>query len=160
MAIEEGDRVPNIEVGVMGKGGPENIATDEIFAGKKVLLFGLPGAFTPTCDAAHLPGYVVLHDAIKAKGVDTIACLAVNDPWVMDAWGKSQNVENRILMVGDGNASFTEAIGLSIDRTPSQMGVRSRRYAMIVDDGVVTRIRVEEGREFNVSDAESMLALL
>ena len=160
MAIAAGDRVPNVDVGVMGKKGPETISTDEIFSGKKVLIFGLPGAFTPTCDAAHLPGYVVLHDEFKAKGVDTVACVSVNDSWVMDAWGKSQNVEDRILMIGDGNATFTEAMGLSIDRTPSNMGVRSQRYAMIVDDGIVSHINVEEGRGFDVSDAETMLALL
>ena len=160
MAIAAGDRVPNVDVGVMGKKGPETISTDEIFSGRKVLVFGLPGAFTPTCDAAHLPGYVVHNDEIRAKGIDTIACVSVNDPFVMDAWGKSQNVEDRILMIGDGNATFTEAIGLSIDLTQGNLGVRSRRYAMIVDDGVVSHINVEEGRGFEVSDAETMLALL
>ena len=160
MAIEAGDRLPNVEVGVMGSGGPESTTTDEIFSGRKVLVFGLPGAFTPTCSAAHLPGYVVHHDAIKAKGVDTIACVSVNDAFVMDAWGKSQNVDGKILMVADGSAAFSEAVGLSLDLTARNMGIRSRRYAMIVDDCVVTHLNVEEGAGFEVSDAETMMALL
>lgn len=160
MAIEVGDRLPNVEVSVMGSGGPEPKTTDEIFSGRKVLAFGLPGAFTPTCSAAHLPGYVVHHDAIKAKGVDTIACVSVNDAWVMDAWGKSQNTAENILMVADGSAAFSEAIGLILDLTTRNMGIRSQRYAMIVDDGVVTHLNVEEGAGFEVSDAETMLALL
>ena len=160
MAISVGDRIPNIELAVMGKDGPENVSTDEIFNGKKVVLFALPGAFTPTCSAAHLPGYVVHNDAIKAKGVDTIACLSVNDAFVMGAWGENQNVEDNIMMLADGSAAFTEAVGLTLDLTARNMGVRSQRYAMIVDDGVVTHLNVEEGPNFEVSNAESIMALL
>jgi len=160
MAISVGDRIPNVELAVMGKDGPESVSTDEIFNGKKVVLFALPGAFTPTCSAAHLPGYVVHNDAIKAKGVDTIACLSVNDAFVMGAWGESQNVEDNIMMLADGSAAFTEAVGLTLDLTARNMGVRSQRYAMIVDDSVVTHLNVEEGPNFEVSNAESIIALL
>lgn len=160
MTIKAGDRLPNVDVGVMGSGGPETTTTDEIFSGRKVLVFGLPGAFTPTCSAAHLPGYVVHNDAIKAKGVDTIACVSVNDAFVMDAWGKSQNVDGKILMVADGSAAFSEAVGLVLDLTARGMGIRSRRYAMIVDDCVVTHLNVDEGANLEVSDAETMMALL
>jgi peroxiredoxin (alkyl hydroperoxide reductase subunit C) len=140
--------------------GPKDITTDEIFSGKKVVLFALPGAFTPTCSAAHLPGYVVHHDAIKAKGVDTIACLSVNDAFVMGAWGDAQNVEDNILMLADGSASFTQAVGLEVDLTARNFGVRSQRFALIADDGVVTHLNVESGPVFEVSDAETILKLL
>jgi len=136
------------------------ITTDEIFSGKKVVLFALPGAFTPTCSVSHLPGYIVHNDAIKAKGVDTIACLSVNDAFVMGAWGESQNVEDNILMLGDGSGSFTESVGLVLDLTARNMGVRSQRYAMIVDDGVVSHLNIEDGPEFKVSSAETILNLL
>ncbi len=161
MTIKVGDRIPNISLSTMTANGPENISTDEIFSGKKVLLFALPGAFTPTCNMAHLPGYVVNHDAIKEKGVDTIACLAVNDPFVMGAWGQAQNVEDNILMLSDGSASLTEAFGLELDLTARNFGVRSQRYALIAEDGVITHLNIElSGPELKVSDAETMMALL
>ncbi|MGB5708516.1 MAG: peroxiredoxin [Arenicellales bacterium] len=160
MTISVGDKIPSVELAVMGSDGPETINTDDIFSGKKVVLFALPGAFTPTCSAAHLPGFVVHHDAIKAKGVDTIACLSVNDAWVMDAWGKAQNVENTILMLADGSGNFTNAVGLDVDLTARHFGVRSQRYSMIVEDGVVSHLNVEDGPVFEVSNAEKVLDLL
>ncbi len=160
MSIQVGDRVPNIALSTMGSNGPEEMSTDELFSGKKVVLFALPGAFTPTCSAAHLPGYVVHHDAIKAKGVDTVACLSVNDAFVMGAWGEAQNVENNILMLADGSASFTQAVGLELDLTANNFGVRSQRYAMVVEDGIVTHLNVEQGTAFEASKAETILDLL
>ena len=160
MTISVGDRIPGTTLATMTQEGPKEITSDEIFGGKKVVLFALPGAFTPTCSAAHLPGFVVQHDAIKAKGVDTIACLSVNDAFVMGAWGDAQNVEDKILMVADGSGNFTEATGLTLDLTARNMGVRSQRYGMIVDDGVITHLNVEEGAGFEVSSAEALLALL
>ncbi len=161
MAIKTGNRIPNITLSTMTADGPKDISTDEIFSGKKVLMFALPGAFTPTCNMAHLPGYVVNHDAIKEKGVDTIVCLAVNDPFVMGAWGEAQNVEDNILMLSDGSASLTEAIGLELDLTERNFGVRSQRYALIAEDGVITHLNIElSGPELKVSDAETMMALL
>ena len=161
MAIKTGDRIPNISLSTMTADGPKDISTDEIFSGKKVLMFALPGAFTPTCNMAHLPGYVVNHDAIKEKGVDTIVCLAVNDPFVMGAWGQAQNVEDNILMLSDGSASLTEALGLELDLTARNFGIRSQRYALIAEDGVITHLNVESsGPELKVSDAETMMALL
>jgi peroxiredoxin len=160
MPIKPGDKLPNIELTIMTGNGPKPLQTEQIFSDKKVLLFALPGAFTPTCSAAHLPGYVVFRDAIKAKGVDTIACLATNDAYVMGAWGQAQNVGDHILMLADGNAEFTQAIGLSIDRSEANMGIRSQRYAMIVEDGIVTHLNIEVAPNFEVSDAETMLKLL
>jgi peroxiredoxin len=139
--------------------GPKEITTDELFAGKKVVLFALPGAFTPTCSASHLPGFVVNADKIKAKGVDEIVCLSVNDAFVMDAWGKAQNAEE-IHMVADGNADFAKAIGLELDLIARGMGVRLQRFAMIVEDGVVKHLNVEAAGKFEISSAETMIALL
>jgi peroxiredoxin len=144
----------------MGDKGPEKINTDQLFTDMKVVLFALPGAFTPTCSAAHLPGFVVLADEIKARGVDSIVCLSVNDAFVMDAWGKTHNVEDRILMVADGNGDFTRAIGLEMDGSGFGMGTRSQRYAMIVENGVVTALNVEKPGTFEVSSAEAVLQLL
>ena len=160
MTIAVGDKIPSVELAVMGKDGPETISSDDIFNGKKVVLFALPGAFTPTCSAAHLPGFVVQHQAIKNKGVDTIACLSVNDAFVMDAWGKGQNVEDNILMLADGSGNFTSAVGLEVDLTERHFGVRSQRYSMIVDDGVVTNLNIEDGPVFEVSSAETILEQL
>lgn len=160
MTIQIGERIPNVTIARMTPDGPADLHTDEIFAGKKVVLFALPGAYTPTCSAAHLPGYLVHHDAIKAAGVDTIACLSVNDAFVMGAWGVAQNVGENILMLADGSGAFTAAVDLELDLTPRHMGVRSQRYAMIVEDGVVTHLNVEEGAGFDVSDAETVLGLL
>lgn len=159
MAINTGDKIPEAKVFTMGAEGPKPIKTSEIFAGKKVVLFGVPGAFTPGCSQAHLPGYVVKADDIKAKGVDTIACMAVNDAFVMDAWGKTQNAEN-LLMIGDGNAEFTKAMGLEMDGSGFGLGTRCQRFAMIVDDGVVTHLAIEPKGEITVSSAESVLEKL
>ena len=159
MAINTGDKIPEAKVFTMGSEGPKSIQTSDIFAGKKVVLFGVPGAFTPGCSQAHLPGYVVKADDIKAKGVDTIVCMAVNDAFVMDAWGKTQNAEN-LLMVGDGNAEFTKAMGLEMDGSGFGLGTRCQRFAMIVDDGVVTHAAVEPKGEITVSSAESVLEKL
>ncbi len=159
MAISVGDRIPDIDLQVITDEGMESISTSEIFGGKKVVLFAVPGAFTPTCSQAHLPSYVVKADELFAKGVDQIACLAVNDAFVMDAWGKTQNAEE-ILMLADGSAKFTEAVGLELNLTEMGLGIRSDRYAMIVDDGVVTALNQEEPGKFEVSDADTMINLL
>lgn len=160
MTVSVGDRVPSVELATMGADGPQSVDSDEIFNGRKVVLFAVPGAFTPTCSAAHLPGFVVHCDEIKAKGVDTIACLAVNDAFVMGAWGEAQNVDDNILMLADGSGNFTEAMGLALDLTARNMGVRSQRYAMIVEDGVITHLNIEDGPAFEVSSAESIMKLL
>lgn len=159
MTISIGDRIPNVVMNHMSSDGPAELSSEALFSGKKVVLFALPGAFTPTCSASHLPGFVANADNIKAKGVDDIVCLSVNDAWVMSAWGKDQNADE-IHMVADGSANFTQAVGLELDRTQAGMGMRSQRYAMIVEDGVVTALNVEEPGKFEKSSAESMLALL
>ncbi len=160
MTIQVGDRIPSGTFHHLTENGPEAITTEQIFAGKKVVLFALPGAFTPTCSVKHLPGFVAKADEIKAKGVDTIACLAVNDAFVMGAWGKDQGVGDKVLMLADGIAELTKALGLELDLTPRAMGLRSDRYAMIVDDGVVTLLNREEPRAFEVSSAEAVLKAL
>ena len=139
MAIQEGDRLPDARLHVMADGQPTAVSTSELFGGKKVVLFAVPGAYTPTCSEAHLPGYVVNADEIKAKGVDSIVCVAVNDAFVMDAWGKDRNADE-LVMAGDGNSEFTKAVGLEMDGTGFGLGTRSQRYAMVVDDGVVTKL--------------------
>lgn len=159
MSINIGDKIPSSTLQTMGEKGPTDISTDDIFSGKKVLLFAVPGAFTPGCSLTHLPGYVVNADKIKAKGVDTIACMSVNDAFVMGAWGEAQNAE-AILMLGDGNADFTSALGLELDGRSFGMGTRSQRFAMIVDDGTVTQLNVEPGAGVDVSSAETMMELL
>jgi glutaredoxin/glutathione-dependent peroxiredoxin len=159
MTISIGDRIPNVVMNEMTGDGPAEISSEELFGGKKVVLFALPGAFTPTCSASHLPGFVANADKLKAREVDDIVCLSVNDAWVMDAWGKHQNADE-IHMVADGSANFTQAVGLEVDRTAAGMGIRSQRYAMIVEDGVVTALNVEEPGKFEKSSAEAMLALL
>jgi glutaredoxin/glutathione-dependent peroxiredoxin len=159
MTISIGDRVPNVVMNQMTANGPAELSSEELFSGKKVVLFALPGAFTPTCSASHLPGFVANADKIKAKGVDDIVCLSVNDAFVMDAWGKSQNAD-AIHMVADGSANFTQAVGLVLDRTQAGLGIRSQRYAMIVEDGVVTALNVEEPGKFEKSSAEAILAEL
>ncbi len=160
MAIQVGDKVPSTTLQHMTDSGPADISTDEVFGGKKVVLFALPGAFTPTCSAKHLPGFVQQAEAIKAKGVDTIACLSVNDAFVMGAWGKDQGVGDKVLMLADGSADLTKALGLELDLNSRGFGLRSQRYAMIVDDGVVTAVNVEEGGAFKVSSAEAILEAL
>ena len=159
MSLTNGDSVPSCTLSVMGESGPTPLSTDELFGGKRVLLFALPGAFTPGCSMANLPGYVANADKIKSAGVDSIACLSVNDAFVMGAWGEAQNA-SEIIMVADGNAEFTEAMGLTLDGTGFGMGTRSQRYAMLVDNGVITQINVEEGPGVDASSAETMMALL
>jgi peroxiredoxin len=144
----------------MGEGGPQAVTADELLSGKRVVLFALPGAFTPTCSASHLPGFVIHADEIYTKQIDQIICLSVNDAFVMDAWGKAQNVDHNILMVADGNADFTEAIGLDEDRHDRGMGVRSQRYSMIIEDGVVKTLNLEAPGQFEVSSAEQLLEQL
>lgn len=159
MSIQTGDRIPEVTLTTMTDSGPSPINTSELFGGKKVVLFSVPGAFTPTCSAKHLPGFVDHAEAILAKGVDTIACMAVNDVFVMNAWGKSANAE-RLLMVADGNGEFAQALGLELDATAFGMGQRSQRFALVADDGVVTGLFVEAPGEFRVSSAEHILANL
>ena len=159
MSINVGDRIPDGKLQVMGDNGPEDVTTAELFNGKKVVLFAVPGAFTPGCSMTHLPGYVVNADKLQAKGIDTIACMAVNDAFVMDAWGKAHNAEE-IHMLGDGNGDFTRALGLELDGRGFGLGMRSQRFAMVVDDGVVTHLQVEEGPGVEASAAEAVLALL
>jgi peroxiredoxin len=139
------------------QGDTKDLTTEDIFAGKKVALFGLPGAFTPTCSAKHLPGYVEHADAIRAKGVDTIACLSVNDAFVMDAWGKDQKVGDKVMMLADGSADFARAVGLELDLTANGMGVRIKRFSMLVENGVVKTLNVEKPGAFEVSDAATIL---
>jgi peroxiredoxin len=157
MTIKVGDKIPSAKLRHMTKDGPKDITTDEIFKGKKVALFALPGAFTPTCSAKHLPGFVQNAEQIKGKGISTIACLSVNDAFVMDAWGKNQNVGDKVMMLADGNADFTKAIGLEMDGTGYGMGLRSKRYSMVVDDGVVKHLNLEKPGAFEVSNAETIL---
>ena len=159
MSIAIGDKIPATTLKIMGAKGPEDISTDTLFKGKKVVMFAVPGAFTPGCTVTHLPGYVVLADKIKAKGVASIVCLSVNDAFVMGAWGKSQNADE-LLMVADGNGEFTKAAGLEMDASGFGMGTRSKRYAMIVDDGVVSHLAVEPAGGIEVSAAEAILAKL
>jgi peroxiredoxin len=160
MAIQVGDRIPSATLHHLIEKGIEPITTEEIFAGKKVVLFALPGAFTPTCSAKHLPGFVDKAAAIKAKGVDTIACLSVNDAFVMGAWGKDQGTGDKVLMLADGMATFTQALGLELDMTQRAWGIRSSRYAMIVEDSVVTLLNREAPGVFEVSSAEKVLEAL
>jgi glutaredoxin/glutathione-dependent peroxiredoxin len=160
MTIKIGDKLPHVEFMVPGQDGPEKRSTDDIFKGKKVVLFAVPGAFTPTCNAQHLPGYVIDHDAIKSKGVDTIACTATNDVHVMKAWSKATASEGKILMLADGNAAFAKACGLDIDLNVANMGIRSSRYSMLVDNGVVKQLNVEDKSGVNVSGSETILAQL
>jgi len=157
MGIKIGDKLPQATFMHMGQNGPEPISSEDLFAGQRVALFALPGAFTPTCSAKHLPGYKENAEALAAKGIDKIACLSVNDVFVMDAWGRDQKIDDSIDMLADGNCDFTAAIGLELDGSGFGMGRRSQRYAMIVNDGVVEALNVEEGGEFRVSSAEYML---
>ena len=160
MTIKVGDRIPSATLKHMTKEGPANVTTDELFKGKRVVLFSVPGAFTPTCHAKHLPGFVQNIDKLKSKGVDTIACLAVNDVFVMDAWAKASGASDKVLMLADGNADFTKALGLELDASGFGMGTRGKRFALIAKDGVVTHLNVESAGEFRVSAAEFVLAQL
>ena len=156
MTVQVGDKVPSATFKVMTADGPQDMSTDEVFSGKKVVFFAVPGAFTPGCSMTHLPGFVINADAIKAKGADTIACMAVNDAFVMGAWGQGQNAEE-ILMLADGNGEFTAALGLELDASGFGMGNRAQRFGMIVDDGTVSYLGIEAPGEIKVSSAEMML---
>lgn len=160
MAIKVGDQMPTGTLSQMTKDGPQKISTDQLFKGKKVVLFSVPGAFTPTCDAKHLPGFIQHADDIKAKGVDTIACLAVNDVFVMGAWGKASGTGGKVVMLADGNAEYTKKLGLELDATGFGMGIRGQRFSLIVYDGKVTHVNVEAPGEFKVSSAEHALSQL
>ena len=160
MTIKVGDRIPSVTLMQMKDGGPKPVSTDEFFKGRKVALFALPGAFTPTCSVKHLPGFIKRHEALTAKGVDAIACLSVNDAFVMDAWGTQQGAGDKVAMLADGNGEFTRAVGLEMDGSKFGMGKRSQRYSMIVEDGVVKALNVEAPGAFEVSSADHMMALL
>ena len=160
MTIELGDRIPSATLKEMGADGIEDVNTDSLFKGKRVAVFAVPGAFTPTCSAQHLPGFVRNADALRAKGIDEIVCLSVNDAFVMDAWGKAHNTGGKVKMVADGNAQLTQALGLELDASGAGMGTRSRRYSMIVDDGEVKVFNVEAAGAFEVSSAEHLLSQL
>ncbi len=157
MTINTGDKIPDATLMHMTENGPEPVHAKDFFAQKKVALFAVPGAFTPTCSVKHLPGFKDKADDLRAKGVNAIACLSVNDVFVMDAWGKNQNVGEDVIMLADGNGEFTKALGLEMDGTGFGMGHRSKRYSMVVDDGTVTQLNVEDGGEFKVSSADYML---
>jgi glutaredoxin/glutathione-dependent peroxiredoxin len=157
MAIKSGDRMPSGTLKTMTKDGIKDVTTDELFKGKKVVLFSVPGAFTPTCDAKHLPGFVELAGQIKAKGVDTIACMAVNDVFVMNAWGKSSNVGDKVLMLADGNGDYAKALGLEMDGRGFGLGLRGQRFAIVVEDGIAKQVNIEAPKEFKVSAAEYVL---
>ena len=160
MTIEVGDKIPDAKFMVMTADGPAERTTADMFAGKKVVLFAVPGAFTPTCSMNHLPGFLAAIDDIKARGVDTIACTSVNDVHVMNAWGKASGADGKIMMLADGNGDFARAVGLAFDLKVAGMGERSRRYSMLVENGVVKTLNVEEKSGVNVSGAETILTQL
>ena len=160
MTINVGDKMPKGQFTRMGSSGPEPVSTDDFFRGKKVVLFSVPGAFTPTCSAKHLPGFVNNAAALKAKGVDTVACMAVNDVFVMKAWGESSKAAGKVEMLADGNGEYARALGLELDASKFGMGTRSKRFSAIIDDGVVTALNVEPPGEFGISSAESTLKQL
>ncbi|HVJ53829.1 MAG TPA: peroxiredoxin [Aliidongia sp.] len=160
MTIKVGDKIPSVTLRHLTEDGPKTITTDELFGGKKAVLFALPGAFTPTCSARHVPGFVQNFDALKAKGVEVIACLSVNDAFVMGAWGRDQKADGKVIMLADGNADFTKAVELGFDASGHGLGFRSQRYAMVLDDGVVSVLNVEKPGTFEVSSAEAILKSL
>ena len=157
MTIAVGDKIPSVKVMRWGSDGPEALTTDDLFKGKKVALFGVPGAFTPTCSAKHLPGFVAQADALKAKGVDAIVCTSVNDVFVMNAWGKDQGCGDKVTMVADGDAAFTKAAGLELDLTGKGLGLRNQRFSMLVDDGVVKVLNIDASG-FDKTSAETLLS--
>lgn len=157
MAVSQGDTIPDVAVQTMGLEGPQTVQTGEVLGTGKVALFAVPGAFTPGCSKIHLPGYVQGADELKAKGVDLIACVAVNDAWVMDAWARDQGAGDKILMLADGSAAFTKAMGREVDRTAFGMGVRSERYSALIEDGVITSLDVEPAPGVDVSSCTAML---
>jgi glutaredoxin/glutathione-dependent peroxiredoxin len=160
MAIKVGDRVPSVTLRYLTADGVQAVSSDDFFRGKKVALFAVPGAYTRTCSQRHLPSYVTHAAELKAKGVDTIACIAVNDQFVMNAWGKEHGADGKITMLGDGSGEFAQAMGLELDRVKEGMGMRSQRYSMLVDDGVIKQLNVEQPGQFEVSSAEAMLKAL
>jgi peroxiredoxin len=160
MAIAVGDRVPDVQVMAPGPSGPTPMRTGDVLGSGQVVLFAVPGAFTPTCSDYHLPSYLVRHDELLAKGVDRIVCIAVNDPFVMGAWGASQEVGDRVLLLADGNGDFTRAIGMEMDGTAFGLGMRSKRYAAVLQDGIVTGLFVEPGAGLSVSAADAVLETL
>jgi peroxiredoxin len=160
MTIKVGDKLPTISLKYMNKDGMQTATTDDLFKGKKAVLFGLPGAFTPTCSAKHLPGFVTHSDDLKKKGVEVVACLSVNDAFVMDAWGKAQNAGEKVLMLADGNGDFAKATGLTMDGTGYGMGLRTSRWAMVLEDGKVKTLNVEAPGAFEVSSAEAVMKAL
>ena len=160
MTIKVGDRIPSATLMKAGAEGPQPVDTDTFFAGRKVALFSVPGAFTPTCSARHLPSFVDKHDELKAKGVDEIACVAVNDAFVLQAWAQQSGADGKVTMLADGNGDFADALGLTMDASKFGMGQRGQRWSAIVDDGVVTELNVEEPGAFRVSGAEFMLGQL
>jgi peroxiredoxin len=160
MSIRAGEKMPSGTFAVMTDAGPGAVSTEDLFSGKKVVLVSVPGAFTPTCSMNHLPGFVDHADEIFGKGVDTIACMAVNDVFVMDAWGKDRGVGDKVTMLADGNGEYAKALGLEMDGSAFGMGTRGQRFAIIVDDGVASHVAVEEPGKFEVSSAESILANL
>lgn len=160
MTLKKGDTIPEATLQRMGASGPEPVSTQDLFRGKKVAFFALPGAFTPTCSAKHVPGYLANADALKGKGIDTIACLSVNDAFVMGAWAKDQGTGETIVMLADGSGLFTRAIGLEFDASKFGMGMRSQRFSMIVNDGKVEELNIEAPGGFEVSTAEHMLKQL
>ena len=160
MSVKVGDSIPSMKLMMATAEGPKEVSTDDLFKGKKVVMFAVPGAFTPTCSVKHLPGFVQNVDAIKAKGVDTVICVAVNDAFVMGVWGKDQGVGDKIVMLADGSAALAKALGLELDLVARGLGVRSQRYALVAEDGKVTHLAVEAPGGFEVSKAESILASL
>ena len=160
MSVAVGDKLPDIEVRTMGAEGPQAVRTSDVLGQGRVVLFAVPGAFTPGCSKIHLPGFVEQASELKAKGVDTVACVAVNDAWVMDAWGRSQGVGDSIVMLADGNAEFTRAMGLEAELSGAGLGVRSKRYASIIEDGIITSLEVESKPGVDVSSCSSVLARL
>ncbi len=160
MTLKVGDKLPSVTLKTMTADGPKDVTTDALFAAKKAVLFALPGAFTPGCSMKHVPGFVRHYDEIKAKGVDLIACLSVNDAFVMGAWEKDQKAEGKVMMLADGNADFTKAVGLTMDGSGYGLGLRSQRYAAIIDNGVVTHLNIETAPGVDASSAETILSLL
>ena len=160
MPIQVGDRIPNVTLWTVAAGREREVSTDELFRGKRAVLFAVPGAFTPTCSDYHLPGFVENADALKAKGIDLIACVAVNDHFVMEAWGKARDVGDKILMLADGNGDFARALGMDADVSRFGMGTRSRRYAALVEDGVVKSLNIDQPGRFELSSAEKILETL
>ena len=160
MAIQVGDKFPDIKLQIATQDGIASATTGELLAGKKVVLFGVPGAFTPTCSAKHLPGFIDRAAEIRSKGVDSILCLSVNDAFVMDAWAKDRGAGDKVVMLADGSAQLTQALGLEMDGSKFGMGQRCQRFAVVLDDGIVTALHVEEPMKFEVSSAEAILAAL